>query len=315
MHKIPGILKTIGLVALLGHFVTLYAAEDEPDVPDNTLKSLDEIAMDLSHPASSLIHIRNDFEFRSYQGNLPDAGDQSSWRYVLQPIWPIPLSNGKNILFRARIPINADQPVYLADGQQFAQWQVRKFADVVSRDGRFKAGHDHLDDVSLDLAYGGVSDSGFISSFGITAVFPTSQDFSAAREQYLLGPQIALGKQADWGVIGAWATHVVDVASDDDKEYPLSTELTSVKVFFAYGLDNGWQIVSNPRIDYDWDAASSNKLALPIGGGVSKTMTWGRMPLKMDLELYYYVESPEALGPEWMMTFNLAPVFSQWRSK
>jgi hypothetical protein len=130
-----------------------------------------------------------------------------------------------------------------------------------------------------------------------------------------MGPQFALGKQYDWGVIGAMGTHLVDIASDDDKEYPLSTELTTVKLFFAYGLGNGWQIVSNPRIDYDWDAASDNRLALPIGGGVSKTTTIGRMPFKMDMELYYYVESPEALGPEWMMTFNFTPVFSQWRNK
>ena len=303
------------LLALLGQAASCLAADDGTVESDKPLKSLDEIAIDLSHPASSLLHIRNDFEFRSYQGNLPDAGDQSAWRYVLQPVWPIKLSNGNNITFRARIPINADQPIYLADGAQFAQWQVRKFADTVSRDGRFKAGHDHLDDISLDMAYGGVSDSGLIGQFGITAVLPTSQDFSAAREQFLLGPQVALGKQADWGVIGAWATHLVDIADDDTKEYPLSTKLTSVKLFFAYGLGNGWQIISNPRIDYDWDAASSNKLAIPLGGGVSKTTTLGRMPLKMDMELYYYIESPEALGPEWMLTFNLAPVLSNWRSK
>ena len=286
MRKVSRTFFSTCLLVLLGQASVSLAAEDAAGETGEQLKSLDEIAIDLSHPASSLLHIRNDFEFRSFQGNLPDASDQSAWRYVLQPVWPIKLSNGKNIMFRARIPINADQPVYLADGDQFAEWQVRKFADTVSRDGRFKAGHDHLDDVSMDLAYGGVSDTGFISLFGITAVFPTSQDFSAAREQYLLGPQIALGKQADWGVFGAWATHLVDVADDDTKEYPLSTELTSVKIFFAYGLGNGWQVISNPRIDYDWDAASSNKLALPIGGGVSKTTTLGRMPLKMDMELY-----------------------------
>jgi len=315
MRRVSSLFCSVCCLALSGLAGPSFAADNEANEPARQLKSLDEIAMDLSHPVSSLINIRNDFEFRSYQGNLPDAGDQSAWRYVLQPIWPIPLSNGKNIMFRARIPINADQPLYRADGQQLAEWEVRKFADVVSRDGRFKAGHDHLDDVSLDIAYGGVGDSGLIGMFGITAVFPTSQDFSAAREQYLMGPQFALGKQYDWGVIGAMATHLVDIASDDDKEYPLSTELTSVKLFFAYGLGNGWQIVSNPRIDYDWDAASDNRLALPIGGGVSKTTTIGRMPFKMDMELYYYVESPEALGPEWMMTFNFTAVFSQWRSK
>ena len=44
--------------------------------------------------------------------------------------------------------------------------------------------------LQYDIAWGGVSDSGFISMYGIAGVFPTSQDGSVERDQYLLGLDI-----------------------------------------------------------------------------------------------------------------------------
>lgn len=33
------------------------------------------------------------------------------------------------------------------------------------------------------------------------------------------------------------------------------------------------------------------------------------MPLKLALEIQYYVVSPDSLGPQWLLTFNFTPVF------
>jgi hypothetical protein len=70
-----------------------------------------------------------------------------------------------------------------------------------------------------------------------------------------LGPEVAFGKIADWGVVGAWVTHLTDVLGDS----LVSTNVTSAKIFFAYGLGNGWQIISNPEISYDWEAVSGER--------------------------------------------------------
>ena len=59
-------------------------------------------------------------------------------------------------------------------------------------------------------------------------------------------------------------------------------------------------------------AASDNKLLLPLGGGISKTVRMGRLPMKMDLEIYGYLESPEAFGTDWMMTFRFTPLLPNW---
>ena len=282
------------------------AADSGGDSPQKISElTLDEIAKELSSPVTSLVALHNDFEFRSYQGSLSGADDQSALIYKFTPSFPIPLKNGKNILLRATIPVNSNQPLYLVDGVEFPEFLIRQVADSLPTDREFIDGHDHLADIEFDIAYGGVSENGFISMYGVAFAFPTSQDFSSAIDQYRAGPEVAFGKVTPWGVYGVWAKHMMRVSGEDIYD----TNMTSLEVFFAYGLGNGWQLISNPVIEYDWEAASDNKLFLPLGGGVSKTARLGKMPLKMDLELQYYVVSPDALGPQWLLSFSIAPVF------
>ena len=269
-------------------------------------KSLDEIARALSNPVSAISYVGNDFEYRSNQGDLPGADDQSGESYLIKPAFGIPLSNGKNILLRATIPVRLNQPKYVADREYYG-FLIRQKADSMPRDGEFRTDHAFLGDVTYDIAYGGVNDNGWIFMYGLAGVLSTSKDGSAARNQRLLGPEVAFGKETSWGVLGAWLSHVVDVTGDSSAD--IDTELTSARLFFAYSLGNGWQIFSNPTVTYDWEAVSGNKLLLPIGGGVSKVTRLGGLPLKFAMDVQNYIVSPDAYGPEWLLTFSVTPVF------
>ncbi len=279
-------------------------------------RSLDEIARELSNPVTGLRAIFNDFEYRTYQGDLPDAGDQANLIYQLKPSIPIRLRNGKNLLLRATIPLYLDQPLWeIPFGHPLWEidishedWRIRQDPEIVAGTGAFDNGHDHLGDISLDFAYGGVSDNGFISMYGIATVLPTNQDLTAGKDHWSLGPEVAFGKQADWGVIGAWATHLTRLTG----EKSVDTNETTVKIFFAYGLGNGWQVVSNPKITYDWEAVKGDKLLLPVGGGIAKTTRIGQAPLRFSLEAQYFVVSPDRFGTEWLITLNVTPVLSGW---
>jgi hypothetical protein len=287
--------------------------EDEKPIRKNSWfsseRSNDELAIDLTHPVGKLFTVAGDIEQRPMQGNLPDAGAQTTTDGIVTTSYPFVLNNGKSIILRASIPIKLDQPTYVADSGEYIEWRIRQVADTLERDGHFFTVHDHMYDISYDIAYGGVSDSGFISMYGIAGVFPTSQDGSVERDQYLLGPEVAFGQVRDWGVYGVWAQHLTNVADVTRKDNEFDSNLTHLKFFFAWGLGNGWQIISNPVITYDWEAADDNQLYLPLGAGVSKTFRLGRMPWKMDLEIQNYIESPEAFGPEWLFSFRLTPVF------
>ena len=267
-------------------------------------ESLDEIAIQLSNPVSSVTRVVNDFNYYTYDGSLPDAADQGNWIIQVKPYFPFSLSNGKNIIFRLEIPIILREPVFESDAV-YPAYLIRQRTTTMSTDGTFVEQHSHLEDIRFDVAYGGVNDSGFINMFGVAGVLPVSTDTSNSKHQLQLGPEYAFGKVTSWGVAGAWFTHLVDVVGEDS----FDTNITSMKVFFAYGLGNGWQIFSNPVISYDWAADSDNRLFLPIGAGVSKTSKIGKMPVKFSFELQKYVVSPDFFGPDLLLKFSLTPAF------
>ena len=274
--------------------------------------SLDRIALELNNPVTGLKSFAWDFDDVSYQGSLPGAGDQSGVASLFTLSWPIKLSNGRNLLLRTTIPIRGDTPYWKP--RFFLDWAdfiVRQVPDLDPDLGGFGMSHDHLGDVGFDIGYGGVSEHGVISMIGLSAVAPTSDDTSAKRDQYLLGPEFALGKVTNWGLFGFRAKHLTDIAGEGGQELgKIDTNETTVKLFFAYSLGNGWQIESNPLILYDWEAVSDNEWLVPVGAGVSRTFRLWDIPVKMGVELQKYVVSPDRFGPDWLFRFSLTPVLS-----
>ena len=61
-------------------------------------------------------------------------------------------------------------------------------------------------------------------------------------------------------------------------------------------------------ISYNHKATKGNKLTLPIGGGVNKVKKFGKLPVKISLQYWYYVASPDAFGPQHQIRLQIAPV-------
>lgn len=275
---------------------------------------ISDLSLDLVSPVSPLFSVSNDFVFTSFQGDLPGADDQETKEWRVTAAYPWKLSNGKNLVLRATVPVNEGEPFYPTEVREYAEFLIRQRADVLPRDGGFLTGHSFMDDIEWDLAYGSVNDEGLMTMVGLAGVLPISQDGSIERDQYLLGPQAAVGKVADWGTIGVWAQQLVSVAdqpSNDLIDY--DTNETRLKFFFAWRLGNGWQLISNPTVVYDWEAVSDNKLLLPVGLGIAKTTRFGRLPIRFELEVEKYLESPEAFGPDVMFRLNIMPVLMDRR--
>ncbi|MDH3510377.1 MAG: hypothetical protein OER85_05910 [Gammaproteobacteria bacterium] len=324
MRTISSHLKCTYIVALLGLSVLSPAAmaSYEPPGAARSAISVDEVALELSNPATALRSLAIDIEYRTYQGDLPGSDDQSAWRYVLTPSWPFKLSNGKNILLSAMIPVNGDPPTWNRFPRvDYGEFLIRQVPADQLMEREFFSGHAHLDDIGINVGYGGVNEkNGLISMFGLAGVFPTSTDRASSRSQWLLGPEFALGKVTRWGVIGAQANHLTSITGEEVRSGVLRTSIagnerwntneTTVKIFFAYGLRNGWQIESNPIVRYDWEAVSGNEWFVPIGAGISKTIMLGSLPLKLAFDIQKFVVSPDRFGPEWQLTVSFAPVIS-----
>ena len=316
MRSFSGVFIIIGFALILALPVTGTAGVSESDVDAQTPvsqsdeagspKTIDELAREMSIPLAAFTGFAYNVQHRTYQGSIPGAGDQSNWSYVLQPVLPFRQKNGKGWVFRFALPYIVDQPIYWAD-RGYPEWLIRQVDPTVDQDGDWGATHSHTDAVSTDLVYGGISDSGLILMYGLSGMLPTSSDTSNARQQLLLGPALNIGKMTDWGTYGALVSHIIDVAEKRDKGTPDTTQ-TTIQAYFSYGLGNGWQLISNPTITYDWEGDSSNKLNLPLGGGFAKTFKIRKIPIRITAELQKYVASTDRFGPDWSFKLSIIPI-------
>jgi len=270
-------------------------------------KSLQEIAIELVNPISSLQSLTSEFLYQPHQGKLPNADQQTFRSISFTPSIPFHLSNGNNLVLRATIPVNLAQPTYryAGDASDFTDWRIRQEAGTIGLNGDFYYVHSHMNDISYDLAYGSVNDQGLIAMIGIAGVLPTSEDGSGASHLYLLGPEIAVGQKYEWGIAGGWLSHLTSVASTSP-DVDHNANLTGLKLFFAREIGNGWQILSNPHITYDWEGEKNNKLMLPLGAGIAKTIRIGSLPVRFVVEAQKYLATPSTFGPDWELKFSMA---------
>jgi hypothetical protein len=269
-------------------------------------KTVEEIAREMTNPLAAFYRFDYEAQYRTFQGDIPGADDQSSWSHTIQATLPFREKNGKGWVFKFALPYHVDQPVYWVD-RGYSEWKIRQQDPTVQEGGYWAPTHGHTDDMIIDLVYGGVNDSGRILSYGLAGVLPTSSDTSNAKQQLILGPEVNIGKMTGWGVYGALISHVFDVVEKRDKGTP-DTSQTTIQAYFSYGLGHGWQLISNPVITYDWEGDSGNKLNLPLGGGIAKTFKIGSMPLRLAGEFQYFVASTDRFGPDWLYKFSVSPI-------
>jgi hypothetical protein len=249
-------------------------------------KSAEEIGRELSNPTAALGTLSGSLDFQGWDGNLPGAGDQNSLAYVFQPTLAFPQGNGYNLLFRPAISLLFQTP-------------------VPNSGGGFNNEGVELGNTGFDLAYGKTSETSLLYLFGVVGELPTNTDDSVGADQWLLGPEVAIGVAKEWGTVGVLITHMWDVAGDAAP----NTSITGGQYFYAFSLPRAFQIAAAPTWSYDRNAASGEKLTLPLGIGLSKTtITAKGTPLSFAIEYWHFVESPDSFGPDWQLSFNFTPV-------
>jgi hypothetical protein len=74
------------------------------------------------------------------------------------------------------------------------------------------------------------------------------------------------------------------------------------------GLKNGWQIAGTPTFAYNHKAEKGSRFTLPLGTGVVKVTSIGKLPIKLALQYWYYVAAPDNFGPKHQIRLQIAPV-------
>jgi len=270
---------TISRLLLL---VLTVCANAEGSTNQVSARSAEEVARELANPNTPLASLNFKNQFRFFDGDLPNAADQWSYTLLFQPAFPFALDNGDQLIWRPALPVIANQPVY----------------NPATLDFDSEGG---LGDIGFDLAYAKTTDTGLLTAFGLFTTLPTSTSSSLSSRHWSIGPELLIGKISKSYVIGVFPNHQWSVAGWGDNH----VNLTTMQVFATWLPGGGWNVGSTPIISYDWQ---NEQWTVPLNVTVGRTMILGGKPWKFSLEINYYVERPDAFGPEWMVGINIAPV-------
>ncbi len=252
--------------------------------------SAEELAKSLANPNTPLASQNFKLQYRTFEGDLPGADDESGNTLLYQPAFPFPLENGATVFFRPAVPIIFDQPVF----------------DAASGDFDSEAG---LGDIGFDLAYGRTTEGGLLWAAGIVSTLPTATKDELGPDRWNLGPEFLIGKITPKYVLGALTTYQTDIGGSGDADI----SLTTINAFATYLPGGGWNVGTAPIMSYDHE---NSQWTLPINFIFGKTVIWNGRPWKLGMEINYYVDQADAFGPEWMIGLNISPVvenvFASW---
>lgn len=249
--------------------------------------SAEEMAARLANPTAPVMTIGNNFDFVAFDGDLPGASGQSSFRYVFQTVFPFKLTDGGTLFFRPAIPVMFNEPV------------------PTGIDGWDKAGTD-IADIGYDFSYGKTTSSGLLWGFGAAGTFPTATDERLGKGLWGLGPELLLGKMGRWGVVGGLVSHQWDIAGSGDGEI----DLTAINYFYAFPLGGGWQVAAGPSITYDRARPGGDRWTIPAGIGIAKTSIIAGRPWKFQLQYWNFVKAPDAFAAKHQIRLSVNPVVS-----
>jgi hypothetical protein len=125
------------------------------------------------------------------------------------------------------------------------------------------------------------------------------------------GPSVAfLHKDASPWVLGLVANNIWTFNGATGSN---ATNQMLLNPFISYHFADGWALSSSPEITANW-IATGNKWTVPVGGGVSRVVRIGELPLKLEVAAYYNAIRPTASQDPWQLQATMTFVFSETQS-
>lgn len=249
--------------------------------------SIDELNRQLENPLSrfwSLIFQEN-LSFNT--GNLVD-GTQVSNVLNFQPSLPVPVAKSKMLLVRPVFPLIT--------------------APQLNSDGTSSGSETGFGDMQVFSLFGPDKKDGVIWGVGMTFAFPTASSENLGSGKTQLGPAVmALSMTPNW-TIGGIVQHWNSVAGAENRP---DTKKTDIQYIVRKQIKGkGMSIGMGPNISINWEASDGNKVNLPIGLGITKTVKWGDSPWKLRFEPQYAIIKEKDYGSKWNVRVQIAPIIS-----
>lgn len=243
----------------------------------------DDLAAKTQNPIASMISVpfENTFDFGAPNGN--------AWVMNVQPVIPVTVGDW-NLVSRIIAPI-ADAPGGVSlPGNPNPVGSGRVFG---------------LGDINYSLFVSPADPGPVIWGVGPSLNFPTATDSRLGSGKFSIGPTVVLLTQPKPWSIGVLMRQLWSVAGQDDRA---DVSQFMIQPFANYNLDNGWYLYSDPAITADWEASSSQRWTVPLGGGVGRIFTVGNQPMNVRGGAFYNVEKPST-APDWYAKFTVQFLF------
>lgn len=240
----------------------------------------------LANPVAPIWSIGLRYDFTFLTGD-PSDKTRTSTILNVQPVIPIPIRDEWFLIFRSVLPFIISTP-------------------VAQEGGGFK-GRSGFGDMSLVAALTPRKISGFKWALGTTWIFPTATKENLGKQKWQLGPTGFAGYFGKKWSAGIFPQQWWSIGGKDDRS---KTSSANIQYYLWRILHNGWQVGTGaPNILIDWKADNDNKVTLPIGLGVAKTVNLKKVPFRIQLEGSYSVVQPDTLSAEWNIRLVVTPFF------
>lgn len=274
--------RSVSIVFILGFcLISSFVSAQEKELSE---LSLEEISSRLENPLSDLWSLTFQENLFINTGELIEGTELSNILFF-QPFLPFPVGRDKLLILRPVFPL-VTMP-------------------VSDNGDSYKTG---FGDMQLITAIGPDRKSGTIWGIGATFKFPTASDDALGQGKFQAGPAgflFYLGKP--W-TLGLSVQHWTSIAGDENRP---DTNQTDIQYIARRSIPGAWSIGMGPTITINWEASSGNKVTFPIGLGITKTVRWGNVPIKLRLEPQYSIVKPDDYGSRWNIRIQITPVINR----
>lgn len=291
---------TIAFILLAAVFIVSISTAFSEEYTDAQINEM------INNPLGELWILFSQNDTTSYTGDALDflgEDDKIFNTTTLMPVMPFQLTDNWKYIVRPVITINSWNVPSASEGNP-TYFPGGTLPFDVDFDRKFELG-----DLVLWNAFATneMAKPPNIYGFGFTTMLPTATDDAFGTGKWSVGPMaLALHMGPPGGnIFGVVAQHWWDVAGDGDRR---RVSLSNIQYIFYHRVTESMNIGFGPNIMIDWTADSDQRLTLPVGIGINQTVKIGPLPVKIGMELYYYVEKPDSFGPEWGLRFIFAPV-------
>jgi hypothetical protein len=245
---------------LLAGYTSTPAEAQGPDVGAKP-EDATALAKATQNPIADLISIPLQFNFNNGGG----AEDRTSFNLNVQPVVPISVTSGWNVIARAIIP----------------------FLSLPAGPG---ARADGLGDIQAQLFVTPNRSSDLVWGIGPIFSLPTATLDASTTGSWGVGPAAVVVYTTGSWVLGGLATQTWTFA-----DYGDDTEIDQLVVqpFVNYNLGKGWAVSTAPLITASWDAPSGETWTVPLGGGLTWTTTIGGQALNLGAQYFRNLERPD----------------------